>query len=172
MNRGNRNVIRRLEPEEAEVYVRHRFRALTDSPFAFSASPEDDLAATPETVREMLGRFPETVIFGAFDGEQLVGSVGIYRDPHRKLAHKTHLWGMYVEPSHRGRGLGRGLLGAAVDHARAIDGVTHVHLVVGETIDAARRIYEAAGFRVWGTEPDALWHDGKRISHHHMVLAL
>lgn len=164
--------IRRLEPEDAEAYVRHRFEALTDSPLAFSASPEDDLAATPETVREMLGRFPETVIFGAFDDERLVGSVGIYRDPHRKLAHKTHLWGMYVTPSHRELGLGRELLEAAVAHARTIEGVVQVHLVVAETIDAARRIYETAGFRVWGTEPDALRHDGKELSHLHMILVL
>ena len=164
-------LVRRLEPEDAESYIKHRYEALTNSPLAFSASPEDDLASTPETVREMLGRSPESVVFGAF-GDDLVGSIGVYRDPHRKFSHKTHIWGMYVTPSYRGRGLGRELLEAAMSHARSIEGVLQVHLTVSDSSDAARGLYEAGGFEVWGTEPNALHYRGEWVSDHHMVLML
>jgi hypothetical protein len=36
----------------------------------------------------------------------------------------------------------------------------------------AQRLYERAGFQVWGTEPDALRHDGQAVVAHHMALHL
>ena len=34
----------------------------------------------------------------------------------------------------------------------------------------ARRLYERAGFEIWGTEPEALRHDGQSVAEHHMAL--
>ena len=36
----------------------------------------------------------------------------------------------------------------------------------------AMRLYERAGFRPWGTEPDALRHEGQAVVLHHMALRL
>lgn len=111
------------------------------------------------------------MIFGAFD-PHLVGVVGLYRDRHRKSAHKVHVWGMYVAPGHRGRGIAAALVHAALDHARTLPGAAWVHLAVSEAAPAARRLYERAGFTVWGTEPEALRHDGRSAVEHHMALRL
>ena len=164
-------MIRQLRDDDAEAYVELRRQALADSPLAFAASPGDDLAASAEDVRAQLRLAPEAVILGAFP-ERLVGAIGLYRDRHLKAAHKVHLWGMYVAPDHRRRGVGVALLQAALRHARALPGVTWVHLSVSSAAPAARRLYERAGFEVWGTEPDALRYGGQAVVEHHMALAL
>lgn len=53
---------------------------------------------------------------------------------------------LYVEPSHRNRGIGRALLGAACDTAAAC-GAVAVDLEVDAGHQRAARLYEAAGFR-------------------------
>jgi RimJ/RimL family protein N-acetyltransferase len=164
-------VIRQLQPEDAEAYHELRRASLAESPLAFVSSPDDDFAASVETVREQLARAPHSVIFGAF-APGLVGALGMYRDRHVKSAHKTHIWGMYVLPVHRRRGLAARLLEATLDHARTLDGVARVQLSVSSAADEARRLYERAGFRVWGTEPDALRDGGRSVVEHHMALRL
>jgi len=154
------------------VYAAFRLAALQDSPLSFMSSPEDDSACSPEIVRERLKTGPpNSIIIGAFAPE-LVGTLGLYRDPHIKAAHKVHLWGMYVAPPHRRSGIGAQLLDAAIQHARSIPGVTAIRLSVSSTAPAAQRLYERAGFRIWGREPDSLRHNGQGANEHHMILQL
>ena len=164
-------MIRELRAHDAEACVALRRQALLDSPLAFAASPADDVGSSLEGVREQLRRATDWFIFGAFEPE-LIGSVGLSRDRHRKASHKVHLWGMYVAPSHRRRGIGAELVRAAIRQARALPGVEWVHLAVSSAAPEAQRLYERLGFEVWGTEPDALRHDGRVVSEHHMSLRL
>jgi ribosomal protein S18 acetylase RimI-like enzyme len=57
----------------------------------------------------------------------------------------AYLEELYVVPSLRGRGIGRALLGAAMDMARS-EGATHMELGTSEDDAAARALYESAGF--------------------------
>ena len=164
-------MIRALRDDDAEAYLELRREALLDSPLAFAASPSDDFAGSAVAVREQLRRAPEWVILGAFE-DRLVGAVGLLRDRHLKASHKVHLWGMYVARGHRRRGIGAELLQAALGHARALPGVSWVHLSVSAAAPEARRLYQRAGFEVWGTEPEALRHDGQTVVEHHMALRL
>jgi RimJ/RimL family protein N-acetyltransferase len=164
-------MIRLLREEDAQAYAKLRREALLDAPLAFASSPADDLSSDPEAVRAELRRAPEFVIIGAFENH-LIGAVGVYRDRHLKSSHKTHLWGMYVVPRHRRQGVATGLLDAAIRQARALPGVCWIHLSVTSAAPAAQQLYERAGFRVWGAEPDALSHDGQTVVEYHMALRL
>jgi len=164
-------MIRELGDDDAQAYIELRREALSESPLAFASSPEDDVAASAEAVRELLRHAPESVILGAFR-QHLVGAVGLYRDRHLKSSHKAHLWGMYVLPGHRRQGVGSELLDAVLRHARGLTGVSWVHLCVTSAAPEAQRLYERAGFRVWGTEPDALRHNGVTVTDYHMALHL
>jgi ribosomal protein S18 acetylase RimI-like enzyme len=164
-------MIRVLREEDAQAYTKLRREALLDAPLVFASSPVDDLSSDPEAVREQLRRAPEFVIIGAIEND-LIGAVGVYRDRHLKSSHKAHLWGMYVVPSHRRRSVATELLDAAVRHARALPGVSWVHLSVTSAAPGAQRLYERAGFRVWGAEPDALSHGGQSVVEYHMALRL
>lgn len=161
--------IRALVPADADVYMKLRRQALAESPLAFAASPKDDRAASRASVCDLLNKAPDAVTFGAFT-PQLIGAVGLYRDGHRKAAHKAHIWGMYVAPPYRGRHLGRRLLTVALDHARTLAGIRQVQLAVSEAAPEARKLYESCGFTCWGTEPDALQYQGRYVAEYHMVL--
>lgn len=164
--------VRVLTAADAEAYFSHRREALLDAPLAFAASPEDDVASSPSAVRKILTSATGSTVFGAFS-DGLIGSVGIHHDSRRrKSAHKALIWGMYVAPQFRKRGVGRDLLDAAITHVRSLSGVRQVHLSVTEWSSDAQRLYESIGFRVWGTEPSSIEHEGECVDEHHMVLML
>jgi ribosomal protein S18 acetylase RimI-like enzyme len=86
------------------------------------------------------------------------------------MAHKVHIWGMYVAPTHRRQGIGLQLLEAAIEHARSLSNVEIVRLSVSSTAPGAERLYERLGFRIWGTEPDSLHYKGQSATEYHMLL--
>ena len=163
--------VRALVPGEAGVFVAFRRDYLAAEPLSFASSPDSDFLGSPEEVRRQLTRTDGSAIFGAFE-EGLVGTSGIYREGRPKASHKMFIWGVYVRPSHRGRGVGGRLLEACLAHARSVPDVHVVHLGVTDAAPGARRLYEQAGFRLWGSEPDALRHEGRSVTEHHYVLPL
>ena len=164
--------VRRLLPDDAPALASLRRQALDGDPLAFGASVEDDRLLSLDFTRAMLADLREHAIFGLFLGADLAGMVGVMRDPKRKRRHAATIWGMYVAPEARGKARGRALLVAAVQQGRDWPGVEQVHLAVTDAAVAARRLYEAAGFRAWGREPRAMHWQGRFVDDHHMILDL
>ena len=79
---------------------------------------------------------------------------------------------MFVTPDHRRRGIAADLLNVTLRYARDLTDVSWVQLSVSAAAPAARKLYERSGFRLWGTEPDALRHDGQAVAEYHMALQL
>lgn len=163
-------IIRPLGERDLAEYAALRLQSLLESPLAFGASPPDDVPL--EALRASMRRAPDWMLFGAFVDGVLAGAAGLLRNRHVKAAHAMHLWGMYVAPAHRHRGLGRALLDACIAHARSQGGVTVVQLGVTSAANEARRLYERAGFTRWGTQREALRHEGHAVDEHHMALEL
>jgi GNAT superfamily N-acetyltransferase len=69
-------------------------------------------------------------------------------------------------------GIGRALVEVAIEFARSLDGLTHVHLAVAESGRAAHALYAQLGFMTWGTEPAAIRVGEVSVAEHHMVRAL
>lgn len=164
-------LVRRLRPADGEAYLSLRREMLQDAPFAFLAAPQDDICLDPEHVRRMLTPDSGNALFGAF-APHLIGTVGMIGERHVKASHKATIWGMYVAPSHRRRGIGSDLLRAAIAHARTSPRLRFLHLGVSATTPGARALYEQLGFSVWGTEPGAVHIDGVFADEHYMVLRL
>jgi GNAT superfamily N-acetyltransferase len=111
-------------------------------------------------------------VLGFYREEKLVGMAGIYRVAKVKSRHKAHVWGMYVRPAYRAKGVGTALLRAVIEQAGRWPGVTQIHLSVTEAAPAARRLYERSGFQEWGNEPSGLCWEGHCVDERHMVLRL
>ncbi|AEI66666.1 GNAT family N-acetyltransferase [Corallococcus macrosporus] len=147
--------LRRLGAEDAEAFKALRLQALQVSPESFGASFEEDAKLSPEAVRDWLvgeGHF----VLGAFDAGRLVGVLGLKRESRAKLAHKAVVWGMYVAPEARSRGVGRRLLSALLDEARRMGGLKNLLLTVVVGNAPAHALYRSLGFRTYGVEPNAL----------------
>jgi ribosomal protein S18 acetylase RimI-like enzyme len=111
----------------------------------------DEPEALERRYREQLESGAVTVILGGGgpDGfAQLRYRGQIYSD-----APTAYLEELYVAPPRRGEGLGRALLKAAMEEARA-HGADHIDLGTSEDDMAALALYESAGFTNREGSPD------------------
>jgi len=92
------------------------------------------------------------VVFGAYDGTDLVGTVTLLLDCPPNQPHRGEIAKMMTRVSHRGRGVATALLHAAERRARA-EGRT---LLVLDTASdgGAAGLYERLGYRFAGEIPD------------------
>lgn len=97
---------------------------------------------------------------------------GFHRELRPKTRHKGRVWGVYVNASKRGQGLGRRLMKVLLDRAVAIGGLEQVLLSVTSTQTEALALYRSIGFDKFGTEPRALNISGEFIDEHYLVLRL
>jgi ribosomal protein S18 acetylase RimI-like enzyme len=146
-----------LTPTDADVFLRARVTQLESEPHAFGESADEARAQTAAAVAERLAApREETFLLGAFADGALVGTAGYFRQREAKTRHKGRVWGVFVAPAFRARGLGRLLMRTLIAEAATIDGLEQLDLQVAVTQSAARRLYESLGFSVYGREPHAL----------------
>jgi ribosomal protein S18 acetylase RimI-like enzyme len=81
---------------------------------------------------------------------------GFHREQGVKTRHKGRVWGVYVTPSARGRGVGRKLMLALLERAAGIDGIEQILISVTTTQMAASSLYRSLGFESFGCEPRAM----------------
>ena len=152
-------IIRTLTEADAQVYRDIRLRMLKEEPAAFTASYEEfsqrPLSSVSERLRTENDK-PDNFSLGAFEGEQLLGTVGLWRETGAKTRHKASIWGMYVASDTRGRGIGRALLQEAISRAKALPDLEQIQLGVVVTQTAARQLYASLGFAVFGEEQRAV----------------
>jgi ribosomal protein S18 acetylase RimI-like enzyme len=139
--------IRPVEREEWEALRALRLKALLDSPDAFSALHKDEASRPAREWQRWIsgegGRQPGKAITFVADDEGFHGmATGAVFDAEPK---RGHLFGMWIRPAARGRGLGMQLLDAVAAWARD-HGVRELELRVSEGNSPAARLYDRAGF--------------------------
>jgi RimJ/RimL family protein N-acetyltransferase len=152
--------VRVLSGADAREFQRLRLEGLRQCPTAFASHYEEERDTRIEAVATRLERTEERVVCGAFFDASLVGILGVDRESRRNLRHKALLWGMYVTPSFRGKGVGRELLNHVLRHSEAMAGLRQINLWVNPNNASAVALYRAAGFEPVGTERAFLLVDG------------
>lgn len=163
--------IRLLTSNDANEWWRLRLEALQGDPEAFSSSAEEHQSLSLEDVRSRLGSGSvDSFVFGAFDDGRLVGMAGFHREKGLKTRHKGRIWGVYVTPGHRSKGVARLIMQKVLERGKSIDGIEQILLSFTTTQEAARRLYVHFGFESFGREPRALKVAGNFIDEEYMVL--
>jgi len=162
--------VRAVLPSEWEVYKSLRLRALADSPDAFSST----LAAELERPDE---QWAERVAEASATGQDLP-LFALVRDVPVGMAwarvtasdeSTVNLFQMWVDPKHRGLGLGGSLLDAAISWAHSLR-ARELRLCVTRGETPAVRMYLHAGFQPVG-KPEPL-REGSLLLAQHMTLSL
>lgn len=164
-------LIRALTAADAAEYFALRMRALREHPDAFRSSYEEEvlrpLAWTEERLAGGDHRF-----FGALVDGRLVGTVGLSFEHGAKTRHHAKVIGMYVAREQGGRGIGRALIEECIAHARSIDALEALILTVTSSNTDAVRLYQRAGFVIYGVEPGTMKIGAQRYDKTLMHLSL
>jgi ribosomal protein S18 acetylase RimI-like enzyme len=157
--------IRQLREEDGQAYRAVRLEALRAHPQAFAASYEADVQKPQSYFTDLLGK---QTLFGAFDSDgELLGINAFKQEDGDKQRHRGWLFQMYVRPEMRGTGCALALVQSHLQHAS--QHVIQVHLGVAANNGPAIRLYQKAGFEIYGTEPRYLLVDGRYVDEHLMV---
>lgn len=164
----------RLTPAHATEYRAIMLQAYADEPEAFTATVSEREPLPLEWWTSRVSDHPNSaeLVFGAFVGARLVGVAGLRFERRERTMHKASLFGMFVLPRFRGRGIARALVGAVLERAESTPGTHVVQLGVTQPNAAALRLYESCGFRPFGTEPYAIKVGERFVSFVHMWCAV
>jgi ribosomal protein S18 acetylase RimI-like enzyme len=136
-------VVRQISGDDWGPFRDLRLRALADSPDAFGITlAEAEKNGEADWRRRAEGPGPS---FMAFVDEQPVAMGGLHAPEGSADA---FVWGMWVDPEWRGRGLASRILHEVLNRAQRKGCGVVLHVTEGN--DRARRLYEAHGFASTG----------------------
>ena len=164
--------IRRLGIADADRFKAMRVDAATESPASVKPTPEEELEKSIDDFRKKLGWDSHNFILGALDGDQLVGIAGLRRERGKKIHHTAILWGIYVNPHYRARGIAKSLVKAILDIAGGIAEITQIKLCVHTRNASARQLYTSCGFKTYGIETDVIRIGEESFDEELMVMTL
>lgn len=132
--------VSRMGESDWREFASLRLKALADTLGADDPQHRQESSFTAAQWRRRLRVHAQ---FGAYLDDRAVGLIGAQRESTESV----YLYSLWLEPSARGMGLGRALVSAAVEWARAEQART-VTLRVNTANSGARGIYRRLGFRI------------------------
>lgn len=165
--------IRPLEIVDFAPFLDIQREALLQSPEVFGSDYEwfESLSILSKEQRyEKYMNFPYQYILGAFDPDgSVVGMIGFTTETQPKIRHKGQVWGLFVQPSYRGKGLATQLIQSVLDTAHDVLDIEQVQLAVSTQNEASYGLYLRLGFTVFGTELHAMKVGSSYVDEYHMV---
>jgi ribosomal protein S18 acetylase RimI-like enzyme len=142
--------IRKLTPEDWEMYKKIRLEALQKDASAFGSSYDESVGRTDEEWKKKLER-PKSFVFAIEDGSEHIGMAAAYQEEGEIVSHVAYVWGVYVRESFRGKGIGKKLLKVVLDEIQRNPKIEKANLNVNKNQIAAVKLYESLGFQIAGT---------------------
>lgn len=131
---------------QARYYARH-----------WGFGPRFEAKIASEAARFIARYDPRVDLLTSFgEAERLVGSVTVDGGDPERPDDMAHLRWFILDDVARGHGLGRRLIGHALEFARG-SGRAGVYLWTFAGLDAARHLYDEAGFRLVEELPGETW---------------
>jgi len=140
--------VRRARLEDAEGFAAVVAAVADEGRWILTEAPVDVAAFADRVRMTMLGG--EDALWVLARGEEVVGCLGL----HATRAEGVATLGMSIRADARGRGGGRALLAAAIEHARAQPDLHKVELEVFTDNGRAIALYATAGFEIEGVRRD------------------
>lgn len=155
--------LRRLLPDDFALLRDIRLLALQSDPHVFGSSFAREKEYDDAAWRARLEN-PDVGIFGIFDGADIAGmtAIAVARDDAEKTS--AVMWGSWLRPDLRGRGLSVEMYHLRIDWARAHPTVNRIVVSHRASNLASMRANQKHGFQRTHEEPH-VWHDGVNEAH-------
>lgn len=150
--------IRPLTVDEWELYREVRLQALQSDPGVFGGRYDDERHKSQSEWQKTLAN-PKEAVFILFDGKKPIGITGIGYDRHNPADNTALMWGSWIHPDYRGRGLSSRLYQARLDWVKDKGDILFVyvgHRLSNTTSKSANQKY---GF-TYTHEEMTTWPDG------------
>ena len=153
-----------LIPEHASALNELLKVGLREFPSSFTTDLSDIKNCPDQVVADHLHDLQSSNDFrlGAFhDDSELVGTVRLIRQQSPKQLHAADIVFLLVHRDYHNQGIGQQLMESAVERAKQILGLEHLHLSVSLDATAAIRLYEKVGFMSTGVIKQQIKISGK-----------
>jgi ribosomal protein S18 acetylase RimI-like enzyme len=157
--------IRVLQFDDWLSWKELRKESILQCPKAFASSVAEEEALSDQQFQSWITK---NVIFGAFIGDQLIGTAGFFQMELSKEKHRGVLFSVYVTPKERQQGIAHQLVEQVIQEAKKH--VIQLHLKVVSSNSSAVHLYHRHGFEVYGTELRSLKYQDRFFNEYLMVL--
>lgn len=138
--------IRPLTAVEWPAYKAIRLKALESDPKFFGETYDEAKAKLDDDWQRHLTE-AHRVVFGVFIHDKLVGMTGIVVDKEDPTGATAKLWGSWLEPAWRGKGIARKMYEARINWARAQPGIRRVIVSHRKSNLVSKRANQHWGFK-------------------------
>ncbi len=168
-------IYRKVSAQDIDEFYRLRLEGLQKFSRAFWETPDEFISKGLEFHKQRLEKVSEvrdSFIIGAFESDSLIGICGCKLEDVIKGYHRAMIWGMYVSADSHGKGIGGGVLDAAIEAAAETEGLECLFLFVAADNLPAIGLYHSRGFRSYGIEPMSLKDNGEFVREFMMIKKL
>ena len=162
----NNITIKMLTEKDAHIYRLIRLKALDENPENYLTSYDEEKQRTISIIATRLSQ-ENTKTLGAFSDNQLVGIITLSKENRVKTHHISNIFAMYVDCDYRRLGIGKLLIKKAIEIASLDHQTEKIRLSVTHTNMAAISLYNSFGFKVYGTEHNAIKYENE---YYHSVM--
>lgn len=162
--------VKKLEADDWTIFSEIRLRALRSDPKVFGSTYEREVEFSETDWRTRLAD-PDTAVFVVLESGRAIGMTGAAVDRDDSSRRTVLLWGSWVEPDARGRGISKLFYESRIAWARTQPGVERIIVSHRESNDASRFANQKFDF-VFTRETTKLWNDGitERELHYELIL--
>lgn len=149
--------IKKITEEEWQEFSKIRLKALQTDPKVFGSNYERESEFSEDDWRERL-RSVEKAVFMLFDGETPIGMTGVAIDDNDPTGKTALLWGSWLTPEYRGRGLSGLMYKARIDWAKNNPAIEKILVSHRASNLASKFANQRHGFKFTETH-EKLWTD-------------
>lgn len=135
--------ITKIKKNRWKEYKELRLESLKKDPLAFGSTYKDEINLDQRQWKE---RMKDTLF--AIDGDNLIGMIVYKFENREKTSHIAWIFGLYVTKEHRRKGMGKKLLGNAIQTINKNPKIEKIKIIADPIQKEAIKLYKKLGFKI------------------------